>query len=213
MHCGKELPPNAVFCPNCGAKVTVEITPPSTASSPAYTGLLTRSQAHPLFSQRKYILDQRPLALRATYEIKDASSNLLGYAKKKMLSIGPKLWFEDLQGRELGKIEGKAIAIGTRGYSVYDEAGVLRGIVKKKLLAFKPSYVIEDPSGRDLAKIKGKLLAHDYSILSPDGRTLAQVSKKWVSLRDSYGLEIFSDEADPFLALSFVTICDDIEHR
>jgi len=212
MKCGNELPLNATFCPKCGTKVSAEIES-FTAPSPTYERPSAQFQAHPLFSQKRYVLDQRLLAVRATYEIKDGAGNLLGYAKKKVLSFGPKLWFEDLQGNEVGKIEGKIIAIGTKDYSVYDDTGALKGIVKKKVFTFKPSYVIESSSGQELAKVKGNLLAHDYAILSPDGRTLAQVSKKWVSLRDSYGLEIVSDDIDPFLALSFVITCDDIEHR
>lgn len=213
VKCGNELPLNAAFCPKCGTKVTVETVSPPIAPLPTYGQPSTQFQTHPLFSQRKYVLDQRLLAVRATYEIKDEAGNLLGYAKKKMLSIGPKLWFEDPQGNEIGRIEGKILSIGTKDYTVYDGGGALKGVVKKKMFAFRPSYVIEGSSGQELAKVKGDLLVHDYTILSPDGRTLAQVSKKWVSLTDSYGLEIFSDEIDTFLALSFVITCDDIEHR
>ena len=57
--------------------------------------------------------------------------------------------------------------------------------VRKALFApFGDRFTVDVEGGEDL-KVKGDLLDHDYEI-TRGGTRVAQVSKKWFTLRDTY---------------------------
>ncbi len=47
----------------------------------------------------------------------------------------------------------------------------------------------------------------------PSGARIAQIHKKWVSVRDSYGLQMLNPTFDPYLALSYAISLDNAEKR
>ena len=55
-------------------------------------------------------------------------------------------------------------------------------------------------------KSKGNFVDHEYEI-ELDGDTVAEVSKKWFRIRDSYGVELRTDQ-DPAVILA-ITVCID----
>jgi uncharacterized protein YxjI len=57
---------------------------------------------------------------------------------------------------------------------------------------------------------QGDLLDHEYSI-SRGGERVAQVSKQWFTLRDTYGIEIASNE-DEGLILAIAVAIDEMAH-
>jgi uncharacterized protein YxjI len=166
-----------------------------------------------MFDQNKYIIEQKLVALRDTYGVKDLNGNLLGYVKAKIVSMGPKFWFEDTNGVQLGEIDGKIVSIHNE-YDVKDQNGQLKARIKKKILKLIGSeWWMEDAQGQQIAKVKGNYSEHEYQILAPDGSIIAQIHKKWVTIRDSYNIEITSPDFDPFLILSYVIAMDHIEQK
>ena len=65
--------------------------------------------------------------------------------------------------------------------------------------------MIEVENGPDM-DAKGNLVDHEYEI-ERDGDTVAEVSKKWFRVRDTYGVEIAPGE-DEALVLA-ITVCID----
>jgi uncharacterized protein YxjI len=53
---------------------------------------------------------------------------------------------------------------------------------------------------------KGNFVDHEYEI-ERDDHTLAEISKKWFRIRDTYGIEVAAD-ADQALMLA-ITVCID----
>ena len=64
---------------------------------------------------------------------------------------------------------------------------------------------MENKDGPDL-EVKGNILDHEYTIGEGRGK-VAQVSKKWFRIRDSYGVEI--DEGQDDVVILAVTVCID----
>ena len=57
---------------------------------------------------------------------------------------------------------------------------------------------------------KGNIVDHEYEI-ERDGHTVAQISKRWFRVRDTYGIEVGAGENDAFLIA--VSVCiDQIAH-
>ena len=61
------------------------------------------------------------------------------------------------------------------------------------------------PGGDDLT-VQGDLLDHEYEIRR-DRLTLAQVSKRWFRLRDTYGVKVSPGQDDALLLA--ITVCVD----
>jgi len=138
--------------------------------------------------------------------------------RQKMFSIGDDFWIENQDGQKIFKVDGKVLRI--RKTLVFEDAnGRKLAQIQERLLTVRDTMVIEDADGKDLAVIKkalisplrerwsvnikggpdldvqGDFLNHEYSI--KQGRTkVAEVSKKWLSLTDTYGVEIAPGQND-----------------
>jgi uncharacterized protein YxjI len=64
--------------------------------------------------------------------------------------------------------------------------------------------------GHDL-RVKGNIVDHEYEI-ERDGQKIAEISKRWFRVRDTYGIEIAQGEDDPLLLAAAVCI-DEMARR
>ena len=67
--------------------------------------------------------------------------------------------------------------------------------------------LIDGERGGDL-KVKGDFIGHDFTI-ERDGDRVAEVSKKWFTLRDTYGVEV-ENRADSVLVLAVIVAVDSL---
>jgi uncharacterized protein YxjI len=205
--CGQTIPDDSKFCTNCGAKLGDMQASPSTVATDQ-----TFSPGAP-FSGTEFIIEQKIMTMRDTFGIKDRNGNLLAYVKKKIVSLGPNFWFESPEGARLGEVKGKVIAVRPT-FEIYDTQGQLLAVVKKKVLKLLGSeWWLENSSGQEVARIKGNITEHDFTIQSAAGTALAQIHKKWVSVRDSYGVEILSSDLDPYVILAYAIAMDHVEYK
>ena len=224
QNCGAEIAQTNKYCPKCGA---AQQAPDQPQQQPYAVSPTSQPQLQPqpqpyvqppvqsagMFGQDKYTIEQKLVALRDTYGVKDLNGNLLGYVKAKIISMGPKFWFEDTNGVQLGEIDGKIVSIHNE-YDVKDQNGQLKAKIKKKILNLMGSeWWMEDAQGQEIAKVKGNYTEHEYTILSSDGSIIAQIHKKWVTIKDSYNIEITRPDFDHFLILSYVIAMDHIEQK
>ena len=77
--------------------------------------------------------------------------------------------------------------------------------MKKALVGLRDRFVVEVDGGEDL-KITGNIVDHEYEI-ERDGDKVAEVSKRWLRVRDSYGIEVAPDQDDALILA--VTVCID----
>jgi uncharacterized protein YxjI len=146
--------------------------------------------------------------------------------RTKLLSIGDDYWIEDEDGQRTFKVDGKALRIrdtfviedasGTevakikeRKLSVRDSMKIeltdREATVHKALVGLRERFKVDVDGGPDL-EAHGNLVDHEYEI-EREGDTVATVSKRWFSIRDTYGVEM-APGADEALVLA-VTVCVD----
>jgi uncharacterized protein YxjI len=153
--------------------------------------------------------------------------------RQKMLSIGDDFWIENQEGERVFKVDGKALRL-RKTLFFEDMAGKKLCKIQERLLAFKDTMAIEGPDGDQMAVIKkgviaplgdhwavkvrngpdldvqGNLLDHEYSI-NERRRKIAEVSKKWLSMTDTYGVEIDEGQND-ILILAIAVAIDMMSH-
>ena len=123
----------------------------------------------------------------------------------KILRVRDTLFFEDPQGRKLCKIQTKVARIKDSMEIEGPDGGRLAMVKKALITPVCDRWVVKVGDGPDL-EVKGNILDHEYSI--GEGRDkIAEVSKKWFRLRDTYGVEIEPGQDD--IVILAVTVCID----
>jgi uncharacterized protein YxjI len=150
--------------------------------------------------------------------------------REKMLSVGDDYWIEDGTGARVFKVNGKALRvrdtwvledtdgnevaeIKERKLSVRDkmkiEFGDRTATVTKRLVGLRDHFKVEIDGADDL-KVHGNIVDHEYEI-ERDDDTVAEISKKWFRVRDTYGVEVMPGE-DPVLMLAITVAVDGMTH-
>lgn len=175
--------------------------------------------------------DARNLGV-ASQKLKTAAAEhpLVYKMQQRMFTIGQDFWIETDTGDRVFKIDGKAVRLrdkliidDPRGNELYE--------IQEKWLRVRDTMHVDRSGGgwaatvhnglitplRDRFKIdldtpgkteaRGNVLHHEYKI-ERDGAKIAEVSKRWFRLRDSYGVEINRGEDAALLLM--ITICIDM---
>jgi uncharacterized protein YxjI len=149
--------------------------------------------------------------------------------REKLVSIGDDFWIENEAGQKVFKVDGKALRIRDT-LKFEDTHGNEVAKIQERKLRVKDSMKVEGPNGEELAmvkkalispirdrftvkisngpdlEVKGNILDHEYKI--GEGRdTVAQVSRKWFRVRDTYGVEVEPGQND--IVILAVTVCID----
>ena len=59
--------------------------------------------------------------------------------------------------------------------------------------------------------MQGNIIDHEYTFETEDGRRIAETSKRWFRMRDTYGVQIDPD-ADAALVLAVTVAIDQMAH-
>jgi uncharacterized protein YxjI len=148
--------------------------------------------------------------------------------REKMFAIGDDFWVENEDGEHAFKVDGKALRMRDT-FVLEDEAGTELLKIQEKKLHVRDTMEIER-DGRTVATVKkalitplrdrfsidvddgadmeakGNVVDHEYKI-ECGGDRVAEVSKRWFRVRDTYGIEIAPGQDDALLLA--VTVCID----
>ncbi len=127
---------------------------------------------------------------------------------KAFTVLREKFSFNDLQGREVAFIREKLISL-TEAFEIVRN-GKVAAVVKKDLInLFRCGFTVDVPGPDDL-EAQGNLLDHEYTF-TRGSKTVATVSKRWFTIRDTYGIDVAEGE-DPVLILASAVVIDQICH-
>ena len=148
--------------------------------------------------------------------------------REKVFAIGDDFWIETDGGERAFKVDGKALRvrdtfvledssgaelfeIQEKKLHVRDTMEIERGgrtvaTVKKALVSpLRDRFSIDVEDGKDM-EAKGNIVDHEYKI-ERDGDRVAEVSKRWFRVRDTYGIEVEPGQDDALILA--VTVCID----
>jgi uncharacterized protein YxjI len=148
--------------------------------------------------------------------------------REKLFAIGDDYWIETEDGRRAYKVNGKALRI-RQTFVLEDQSGGELVKIQKKMLHVRDTMKIEHDGDtvatvkkalitplRDRFSIdlehggelsaKGNIVDHEYEI-ERDGQKVAEVSKRWFRVRETYGIEVAPGENDALILAA--TVCID----
>ena len=152
--------------------------------------------------------------------------------QEKLFAIGDDFWIENEAGQRAFKVNGKVLRVrdllvletpnGEELFSVQskmlhirdtmniERSGRKVASIKKALVSpLRDRFSIDVEDGEDM-EAKGNIVDHEYKI-ERDGDQVAEVSRRWFRIRDTYGVEIAPGEDDA-LVLAVVICIDQMTH-
>jgi len=147
--------------------------------------------------------------------------------RERLFGIGDDYWIEDADGRKVFLVDGKAMRVRDT-FELKDAQGRILVEIRQKLLSLRDTMLIER-DGEQLAAIKrkrlsllrnhyrvtladgteldvsGKILDREFAV-DYDGELLAQISRRWLTVRDTYGIDSVREDADASLLIA-VAVC------
>jgi len=157
----------------------------------------------------RYQMRQRMLSIGDDYTIENDRGERVFKLDGKALRIRKTILFKDMDGRELAKIQERMLHIKD-SMEIETPDGDRLAMVKKAMITpLRERWVAHVEDGRDL-HTHGNIVDHEYTI-ERDGDKVAEVSKRWFRVRDTYGVEVFPGEND-VLILAIVAVIDTMAH-
>jgi uncharacterized protein YxjI len=156
-----------------------------------------------------YLIRERLFHLGSDFDITDESGQKKLHVDGKVLSLHNRLVIEDLDGREVAEVRRRLIAL--RPTYEITIGGEKAAEVRKRLFTpFHDTFSIDIPGPHDL-ELRGSLFDHEFTI-ERDGRVVATASKRWISVHDTYAVDIAGGE-DHLLILASVLALELAEKR
>ncbi len=156
-----------------------------------------------------YQMRQNLVSFGDDFWIENDSGEKVFKVDGKMLRVRNTLWFEDRDGDRYCQIQ-EHVARVKDSMEIESEDGKRMALVQKALVTpLHDRWVVKVGDGPDL-EVKGDILNHEYAI--GEGRQkLAEVSKKWFRIADSYGVRI-EPGRDDLLVLAVTVAVDMMAH-
>ena len=154
---------------------------------------------------RRFRMVQRMVAIGDDFFIQDDQGNRVFNVDGKALRVRDTLVFRDPAGTELCRIQQRIMRVKDTMEIEGPHGDVLAHVKKSLITPLRDRYVVRIGDGPDL-DVTGNILDHEFRI-SEGRHSVAEVSKRWFRVRDSYGVEI-SPGQDEILILA-ATVCID----
>jgi uncharacterized protein YxjI len=157
-----------------------------------------------------YRMHEKLVAIGDDYWIENGDGNREFYVDGKAFRLRNTLILKDAQGRDLYKIQERLLKLrDTMDIRRADDE--LAATIKKAFInILRDTWKVEIPDGPEM-EIKGNILDHEYRI-DVEGGKIAEVSKKWFHIRDTYGVEIEPGQ-DNALILAIAAVLDQMAHE
>lgn len=152
--------------------------------------------------------------------------------REKLVSFGDDFWIETNAGQRAYKVDGKALRVRDT-LTIRDMQGNEVARIQERMVNIKDTMKIERPGKPDATvkkalltplreryvlqaddvgeiEIQGNIVDHEYSF-ERNNQKIAETSKRWFRIRDSYGVEIDPGQ-DVALILAATVAIDQISH-
>ena len=157
----------------------------------------------------RYVIRERFFRLGEDSDITDESGRPVLRVDGKVLTLRDRLVLRDPAGNEVAQVQRRLLALRPV-YEIAVGGREVAEVRKHFFTPFRDRFTIDLPGPDDL-EMEGNLFDHEFTIRR-GGQTVATVSKRWFSLRDTYGVEIAPGE-DDLLILAGVLALDLAEDR
>lgn len=160
-------------------------------------------------SIQRYKMHEKLISIGDDYWIENEAGERAFYVDGKALRVRDTLIIKDVQGNELYKLKEKLLRVRDT-MDILDAEGKTAATIKQALITpLRDRWKVEVANGPEM-DIQGNILDHEYKIEAGKEK-VAEVSKKWFRIRDTYGVEIETGQ-DNALILAITAAMDQMTH-
>jgi uncharacterized protein YxjI len=156
-----------------------------------------------------YLIRERFFRLGEDSDITDEEGRPVWQVDGKVLTLHDRLVLRDPDGREVAQVHRKLVALRPT-YEVSVGGREVAEVRKHLFTPFGDRFTIDLPGPDDL-EMAGDLLDHEFTIRRGE-LTVATISKRWFSMRDTYAVDVAAGQ-DDLLILACVLALDLAEDR
>jgi len=157
-----------------------------------------------------YRMHEKLVSIGDDYWIENEEGKREFYVDGKAFRLRNTLILKDAQGRDLYKIQERLLKIRDTMDITRVDDGLAATIKKSFINILRDSWTVEISDGPEM-KLKGAILDHEYRI-DVEGERIAEISKKWFHIRDTYGVEIEPGQDNAFI-LAITAALDQMAHE
>ncbi|MEV7623651.1 LURP-one-related family protein [Actinoplanes sp. NPDC089786] len=150
------------------------------------------------------VIREKFFSIGDDFDVLDENGQKVYRVDGKVLSVRNKVVIEDPAGNELATVHRHLVAMRPT-YEIRIGGEKAAEVRKKLFTPFRDRFTIDVPGPDDL-EMKGDLLDHEY-VIERGGAEVAAVSKRWLTIRDTYAVQVTPGE-DPLLIIGSVLALD-----
>lgn len=150
-----------------------------------------------------YVIRERMFRLGEDSEITDEAGRPVLHVDGKVLSLHNRLILQDPAGREVGQVHRK-LATLRPSYEITIDGKDVAQLRQHLFTVFGERFTI-DVHGAGEMQVSGDLLSHEFAI-ERDGKTVATISKRWLTMTDSYAVDVTPGEDDVLILASVLAL-------
>jgi uncharacterized protein YxjI len=151
----------------------------------------------------RFLVRDRLLGFGDDYWIEDEHGNKVFLVDGKAMRLRDTFELKDTQGRVLIDIHQKMFALHDT-MVIERDGDALARIKRKRLSLLRNHYRVTLVDGTEL-DVSGKILDREFAV-EYEGELLAVISRRWLHVRETYGVDVVREDADPPLLIA-VAVC------
>lgn len=151
----------------------------------------------------RYKLQKELFSLDEDFWVENEKGEQVYKADSQATTLRETFVLANKDGEELLAIEAKLLA--ARPTMQLKRQGKVFATVSKKLLSLLHQHYTIQVEGGATFEAEGKISKHEYEVRSNDA-VVAQISKEWFAVRDSYGVAVAPGQDDLLMIASAIAI-------
>jgi uncharacterized protein YxjI len=151
----------------------------------------------------RYLIREKLFRLGEDSTIMNEAGQPILEVDGKVLSLHNRLIMRDMYGNEVANIHRRLIALRPT-YEITRGGQELAEVRKRLISPFVDRFVIDIPGPNDL-EIIGSIFEHEFTI-KRGRQVVATASKRWFTLRETYGVDIAPGQDDVLILASVLAL-------
>ena len=152
----------------------------------------------------RFRMRQKLVLFGNDYWIENALGSRVYFVDGKAFRLREHLGFQDMQGNELAAIQERVMRIKDT-YRIYRKGNILATVKKVLISPLSQRFEVHVAGGENM-EAEGTIFDHEYEI-HEGRRKVAEVSKKWFPVADTYGVDIIPG-VDDIMVLAITVVID-----
>jgi uncharacterized protein YxjI len=151
----------------------------------------------------RYQVRERLFRLGEDNDILNEAGEPVYQVDGKVLSLHGLMVVNDASGNEVGQVSRKLVSL-LATYEISLAGGANAEVHQRFSNPLHPKWTISVAGGPEM-EMTGNFVGHDFTF-TENGQTVATVSKAWISLADSYGVDIVDGQNDLLILCSVLAL-------